>query len=127
MNMNELDQRRVDRRSAQQLFDTLAPYFLTLPHVNRGSMFGSNGLRIDTKFFAFIGRDGQLVIKLPAEQAAALVSAGEASPIRAGRNITREWIGVPCPTNHTSPEQWQGLLSDAYHYAALLAFFVDTP
>lgn len=125
--MNELDQRRIRRKSAQQLFDTLAIYFLTLPRVNRGSMFGSNGLRIDTKFFAFIGRDGQLVIKLPAAQAAALVSAGEASPIRAGRNITREWIGVPCPADHTRPEQWQGLLSDAYHYAASLTSFVDRP
>lgn len=74
--MNELDPRRIRRRSAQQLFDTLALYFLTLPRVNRASMFGSNGLRINTKFFAFIGRDGQLVIKLPAAQAAALVSAG---------------------------------------------------
>lgn len=74
--MSELDQRGIRRRSAQQLFDALANYFLTLPRVNRGNMFGSNGLRIDTKFFALVGRDGQLVIKLPAAQAAALVSAG---------------------------------------------------
>ena len=71
--MNELDRRRTRRRSAQQLFDTLALDFLTRPRINRANMFGSNGLRIDTKFFAFIGRDGQLVIKLPAAQAAALI------------------------------------------------------
>ena len=116
--MNELDQRRNRRRSGQQLLDTLAPYFLTLPRVNRGNMFGSNGLRIDTKFFAFIGSDGELIIKVPEAQAAALVSVEEASPIRIGRNNAREWIGVLHPADHTRPEQWQGLLSDAYHYAA---------
>lgn len=123
--MSELDQRRIRRRSGQQLFDTLAIYFLTQPHVNRDNTFGSNGLRIDTKFFAFIGRDGQLVVKLPVAQAAALVSADEASPIRIGRNTTREWIGAPCPADHSSPEQWRGLLTDAYDYAASLTSFVD--
>ncbi len=118
--MSDLDQRRERRRSAQRLLDGLAIDLLALPRVNIANMFGSDGLRVDTKFFAFVGRDGELVVKLPAARAAALVAAGEAHPIRTGRNTTREWVGVPCPGDHARPEPWPTLLTDAWRYVASL-------
>lgn len=53
-------------------------------------MFGSEGLRVNDKFFAFLGADGQLIVKVPAVQAAALVANGEADRMRAARSTTRE-------------------------------------
>jgi TfoX N-terminal domain len=47
--------------------------------VSRGSMFGSQGLRTGTRFFAIWWHD-RLVLKLPADRRAQLVSGGTASP-----------------------------------------------
>ena len=47
--------------------------------VSRGSMFGSQGLRTGTKFFAIWWRE-RLVLKLPAERREALVAAEQAEP-----------------------------------------------
>ena len=115
-----MTERRLRRSAAQQLFDELAHDYLNQPGVNRARMFGSEGLRLDTKFFAFIGREGQLIIKLPAAQANALVSAGEGSAVRAGRNTTREWVGVPAAPHRHGAEPWRNLIADAYGYATTL-------
>lgn len=93
--MSDVDQRPERRAEAQRRFDILAVGFIDRPGVSRGPMFGSIGLRAGDRFFAFVGRDGRLVVKLPPAQAATLVSAGEAAPVRAGRNLTREWVAVP--------------------------------
>lgn len=108
------------RRAAQQLFDALAVDYLDLPGISRANMFGSHGLRVDAKFFAFVGREGQLIVKLPAAQAEALVRTGEASPVRAGRQTMREWIGTR-PAHHDSTDRWPSLISDAYRYVASLS------
>jgi len=42
-------------------------------------MFHSEGLTTHGKFFAFIGRDGQLILKLPEQEAAALIADGHAA------------------------------------------------
>lgn len=122
---SEVSERRQCRRAAQQVFDELAVDYLGWPAVSRATMFGSEGLRVETKFFAFVGGDGQLIVKLPAAQAAALVSAGEASPVRAGRSVTREWVGVPrldVPRggDREAVRRWRDLISDAYRYVASL-------
>jgi hypothetical protein len=44
--------------------------------VTRGTMFGSQGLRTGTKFFAIWWHE-QLVVKLPAHQVQELVAAGD--------------------------------------------------
>jgi hypothetical protein len=111
--MSETDQRRVRRAEGQRRFDVLARDFLDWPGVSRGPMFGSSGLRADGRFFAFVGRDGRLVVKLPPGEAAALVSAGEAEPVRAGRNRTREWVAVRFSDDREGAE-WRRLLAEAY-------------
>jgi hypothetical protein len=47
--------------------------------VSRGSMFGSQGLRTGTKFFA-IWWEERLVVKPPPDRVRELVAAGEAEP-----------------------------------------------
>lgn len=117
---SEVTEGRLRRRAAQQIFDQLALDYLDLPGVNRAMMFGSDGLRVNAKFFAFVGRDGQLIIKLPAAHAENLLAAGQASPVRAARGTMREWIGIPCPDDHGGTGQWQNLTSCAYRYVASL-------
>lgn len=73
-----VNERRRRRAAGQALFDALAGDYLDVSGVSRAPMFGSQGLQSNTRFFAFIGRDGQLVIKLPAAQAADPVAAGQA-------------------------------------------------
>src|SRR5215207_9001287 len=47
--------------------------------VSRGSMFGSQGLRTGTKFFAIWWHE-QLVVKLPPARLTTLVEAGDGQP-----------------------------------------------
>jgi TfoX/Sxy family transcriptional regulator of competence genes len=108
--------RRAQRAASQEVFDHLAVDYLNLPGVSQGPMFGSQGLLRNGKFFAFVGRAGDLVLKLPEHQATDLVTAGEASAVRAGRNATREWVSVPMPAGRKL-DRWRDLLRDAYQYA----------
>lgn len=109
--------RRARRAASQDLFNMLAAEYEARSGVSRDAMFGSLGLQYSGKFFAFVGSRGQLVLKLPAERAAALVNAGTASVVRAGRNPTREWVGVPPPHDPADAGAWRTLLAEAYRYA----------
>jgi len=113
-------QRRLRRRDAQRMFDELAADYLDLPDVSRAVMFGSDGLRVNAKFFAFVGGEGELIVKLPAAQCAALVAAGQAEPVRAGRSPMREWIGVPDVADRADGAEWRELMADAHRYVASL-------
>jgi len=109
--------RRRHRAAAQEVFDVLAADYVDLPGVGRARMFGSNGLQVGERFFAFVGSDGELIVKLPAERAAALLDAGQAGTVRIGRNVAREWVDLPRPAGHEAPEQWRELLGEAHRYA----------
>ena len=81
-------------------------------------MFGSNGLRWGGKFFAFLGGDGELIIKLPAADAAALVEAGRATAIKTGRHTTREWVGVPIEDSSGGRQAWRDLLAASHDFVS---------
>ena len=80
--------------------------------VSRGSMFGSQGLRTGTKFFAIWWHE-QLVLKLPPERLQALVAAGAAEPFEpmAGRPMNG-WVIVGPSTD------WAPLVDDARAFVA---------
>ncbi|MGC4944179.1 hypothetical protein [Kribbella sp. DT2] len=65
------------------------------------------------KVFAFVGREGQLIVKLPAPRVAELLAAGEAEPVHVGRNATREWAGIPYSADRA---QWRKLLAEAHAF-----------
>lgn len=117
----DLEDRRRARAEAQAVFDDLAQAYTGRPGVTRGSMFGSTGLQVREKFFAFVGRDGRLITKLPPERAAILVGSGCAEPVRAGRNATREWVGVLDPREPAADGGWSALLEESYEYVRSLS------
>lgn len=114
---DELARRRRRRQAAQQRFDILATGYTCLAGVDRGRMFGSDGLTYNRRFVAFVGRDGRLIVKLPAAQAPAMVARGKADHIRAGRAVTREWVAVPM-SDQGEDDQWPGLIVEALRYSA---------
>ncbi len=116
--MSEAPERRARRRQGQRLLDRLAADYLGRAGVDNGSMFGSTGLRAGGKFFAFVGADGGLIVKVPAARATALVAAGEATPVRVGRNPMREWINVTASAAEQDGGLWPVLLSEAYEHVS---------
>jgi hypothetical protein len=124
-----------DRARGQRLLDELATAYDDLPDVDRTRMFGSEGLRVvprgvagptargrarqapstAPKVFAFVGREGQLIVKLPAPRVAELLAAGEAEPVHVGRNPTREWASIPYPAD---PAHWRDLLAEAHAFVS---------
>lgn len=112
--------RRLQRSLGQRALDGLAADFLHRPGVDRSSMFGSNALRTHGKIFAFVGAAGELVVKVPADRAAELVTAAVAARIRIGRNPAREWIGLPPSDTGDGTDLWRDLLDEAYRYVSSL-------
>ncbi len=105
--------------AGQTLFDDLAVDHLGRPHVTMGRMFSSEGLAVLGKIFAFVGRDGRLVLKLPLARAEALKDEGVTEAVVLGGRTMREWvsIGVPDP----QPGVWPELMEEAHTYVAALA------
>jgi hypothetical protein len=105
--------------AARALFDDLAVDHLGRPHVTMGRMFASEGLAVHGRIFAFVGREGRLILKLPRARAEELNGAGVAEPVVLGGRTMREWVGVPLPAPPPGP--WGGLMEEAHTYVAELA------
>ena len=118
--MSEAADRSAQRSQGQRALDALAADFLHRPGVDRSSMFGSSGLRTYGKIFAFVGTAGELVVKVPSDQASELVAEGAATRVRIGRNPAREWIGVPAQPDADRTDLWRDLLDEAYRYVTEL-------
>jgi hypothetical protein len=74
-------------------YDALARALLEEPGVEQGTGFGSTaGLRVGGRIFV-MHMDGDLVVKLPAQRAAAVVEAG-GRPLQVGTRTMREWVRV---------------------------------
>lgn len=100
---------------AHAIWDELVPRFVTLPDVALTRMFGTVGLGIRGKVFAFVGTDGDLIAKIGEERTAELEGdgVGERKVMR-GRAM-REWISVQIEQE----EIWAELMDEA-------RAFVDT-
>ena len=64
----------------------------------RGKGFGSAGLKVKGKLFAFVSSKGQYVVKLPKDQVDAMVDAGQGEHFDPGHGrLMKEWIAVTTP------------------------------
>ena len=96
-----------------ELFDPLAETYLGRPGVDIGRMFGTEGLRVRGKIFAFVNSSGALIAKVPGDRAAELVDSGAATRMLMRGREMREWVTLPV---EAGPEAWAGLMAEAHDY-----------
>lgn len=97
---------------AHELFDPIAAEYLTRPGVDTGPMFGSEGLRIRGKIFAFVGYRGSLVVKVPQDRADALEAAGDGERMHMRGRTMREWVVI----GPDRADRWPAVTSEAFAY-----------
>lgn len=85
------------------------------PPVTAGRMFNGDGVRVDGRFFAFIGRNGDLVAKLPADRVSDLVGRRTGSPVVMGKRTMREWARFPAEAGVGT---WSEVLGEAHAFVA---------
>jgi len=88
------------------------------PPVTQGRMFNGDGLRVRGRMFAFIGRNGDLVVKLPEPRVRHLVDQHAGRPVVMGARTMREWARFPA---EAGVGRWSEMLEEAYGYALALA------
>ncbi len=94
------------------IFDPIAAAYLTRPGVDIGPMFGSEGLRIRGKVFAFVGYRGGLVVKVPEARAGEIVADGVAERMVMREREMREWLSV----DRAEHDRWAPLVAEAFAY-----------
>ena len=83
--------------------------------VAKGKGFGSKGLKVARKLFAFSSSKGKLVLKLPKERVDALVSSGKGEYFDPGHGrLMKEWIAIDLRARAL----WLRLAREALAYAA---------
>ncbi len=89
---------------------------ITLPILESQSTkrFGSSGLRVDDKIFAMLSKN-RLVVKLPRQRVAQLVSSGDGDEYDPGHGrLMKEWLSV----KPTSKIDWLALTREAMKFVA---------
>ena len=102
--------------SPRARYDALVERELQQPEVSFGRMMSGQVLSIRGKIYAMLVRD-QLVVKIPAAQAAEMIAAGEAVAFqpRPGRRM-REWVAVDPPPPDAGDGAWPDLVDAARRY-----------
>lgn len=95
---------------AHEIFDPIAQDHLELPDTDIGPMFGTEGLRVRGKVYAFVEHQGGLIAKVPAARADELVATGGAERMRMRERDMREWVTV---RPESGAERWRGLIDEA--------------
>lgn len=98
-----------DRDQGRTQLDTIADDFLSRPDVAFMRMFGSEGLAVRGKVFAFVASDGSLVAKLPETR---IPELGLDNMVMRGRAM-REWAQVPFDAG---AERWLEVAEEAYAF-----------
>ncbi|MFF2493416.1 hypothetical protein [Agromyces sp. NPDC058064] len=91
------------------LLGEFAPELLAEPGVAFGRMFGSEGLSVRGKFFAFVSSHGDLVVKLDADR----IAASELDNMVMRGRPMREWAVVPAAEG---VDRWREVAREAYAF-----------
>lgn len=94
------------------IFDPLAAEYTGRDGVALGRMFGSEGLSVRGKVFAFVGYSGSLFAKLSEERVGELIEAGDAEPAVMRERPMREWVTA----RSDRPETWPSIVAEAYAF-----------
>lgn len=94
------------------VFDDIAAEYMVLPGVDIGPMFGSEGLRIRGKVFAFMGHRRSLVAKLPEARVTALEATGRAERMTMRERAMREWVLV----GPDAVDLWPEVIAEAFAF-----------
>jgi hypothetical protein len=98
------------RSQGDERFWALAGPLLEQAGVTRSTMMGFPCLRLDGDFFASCDRhSGELVVKLNATRASALIEAGKAEPFAPNGRRFWEWARIPDRLHRS----WPALLDEA--------------
>ncbi|MFF2389612.1 hypothetical protein [Agromyces sp. NPDC058104] len=97
------------REEGFELLGEFAPELLVEPDVAFGRMFGSEGLSVRGKFFAFVSSHGDLVVKLDADR---IEGSGLDHMVMRGRPM-REWAVVPVADG---VDRWREVAREAYAF-----------
>lgn len=96
--------------AAHDVFDPIAERHLADDGIDMGRMFGTEGLRVRGKVYAFVAHDGDLIVKVPAERVVELAAAGGASPMVMRGRALREWVTVG---PEAGAQRWAELVDEA--------------
>jgi len=94
------------------VFDDISAEYMVLPAVDIGPMFGSEGLRIRGKVFAFMGHRGGLIAKLPESRVTALEATGRAERMIMRQRAMREWVFV----GPDAVDLWPDIVAEAFTF-----------
>jgi hypothetical protein len=100
-------------QKAHAIFDPIAARLLQREDVDIGPMFGSEGLRVRGKVFAFVGHRGGLVVKLPEARVTELAEQGGVERMIMRDRAMREWATVAVGAG---AQQWDLLIREAFDY-----------
>jgi hypothetical protein len=78
--------------------------------VDQGPMFSTVGWRVGGKVFAFVGRSGELIVKLPETRVRELVAGDGADPMTLGTRTMREWARI------AESADWEPLVLEAFAF-----------
>ncbi|GAA2007253.1 hypothetical protein JL107_16605 [Nakamurella flavida] len=107
--------------SAERLLAEVTEPLRVRPDVQDGQMLRSRGLRVPSGFFAFVGGDGRLIVKLPEEDGQALIGSGRGENVVLGGRHLREWFALPYPDGDAEGrEAWAQAAEDALEYVSSL-------
>lgn len=94
------------------------PLAAAQPLITRARMFGGPGWRYGSRFFAFCGMGGDLLVKLPDDEVAARIAAGTAQPLVMRERTMREWARIPLDRGDAA---WREAVDGALAFARSLA------
>lgn len=97
-----------------ELFDAVVSQLGDDPGITPAKMFGSEGLKINGKFFASLYK-GKLIVKLGEQRVDELAAAGKAEHFDPGMGRRmREWAEVPPSTR----EEWVSLAEESRSFVS---------
>jgi hypothetical protein len=106
------DGRREKFPESYAIFDPLTAEYVQRDGVALGRMFGSEGLSVRGKVFAFVGYSGSLFAKLPEKRVGELIESGDADPAVMRDRPMREWVTA----RPDRPDTWSAIVAEAYEF-----------